>query len=367
MRSLPGMNAATNHVLLPSTSGGVAGVTGVTIAVMPKLGRRLTQDTLLGSLRNGLWRNEGRDVIAGTMHSRPPACHGFVQAVHEAFAKELDLILRPDDIQLAIVLLVSKTVAKNPDTYRSKLGLKNQQQQIVVVCDVQMNDPIDVATPKWAQVFPMFAKKIAEHCDDTPIMKSIRLAFSTTTSEDQLIRDIVLMETVKSSFKFVAYTKCGIPNVHLLGTIDDWQNLQTSLDAYVDVDMGDWVKAAKVVLQHFIDAYSGKVDKNFWESIYKFKSVSGTNKSDGWALLFAGAQLMPETEWSKHQFVKTVTNVPELGTGFANLDFQWNHIGTIHQAKLVAGFAQPLYHPSPFTSAIQPSSAWAIKLVKQSI
>ena len=50
-------------------------------------------------------------------------------------------------------------------------------------------------------------------------------SFSTTGAVEQVANGIVLMSAMKSYFAYRGRTLCGIPEVTLEGTVDDWTNI----------------------------------------------------------------------------------------------------------------------------------------------
>ena len=53
--------------------------------------------------------------------------------------------------------------------------------------------------------------------------------FSTTTPNDRLVSQLILMSSVQKYFNFNTYIACGIPEVELLGTEADWRALIVKL------------------------------------------------------------------------------------------------------------------------------------------
>ena len=54
--------------------------------------------------------------------------------------------------------------------------------------------------------------------------------FTTTTPNDRLVSQLILMSSVQKYFNFNTYIACGIPEVELLGTEQDWRNLIQKLE-----------------------------------------------------------------------------------------------------------------------------------------
>lgn len=102
--------------------------------------------------------------------------------------------------------------------------------------------------------------------------------FSTTTDQDKMVCGLLLMGTMKSYFEYVVM-ECGIPEVTLMGTLEDWQQLRELADHLLDFDdvkaMRKWHKLLVPVLDKFVESYERatndeKPDRKFWISHQRF-------------------------------------------------------------------------------------------------
>lgn len=50
--------------------------------------------------------------------------------------------------------------------------------------------------------------------------------FTTTTPEDTVINGAILMATMQNYFEYEASVLCGIPEMTLLGSLDDWREIK---------------------------------------------------------------------------------------------------------------------------------------------
>ena len=67
---------------------------------------------------------------------------------------------------------------------------------------------------------------------------------------------VVLMNTLKAYFSYQLVTMCGIPEVTLEGTVDDWKKLRDKALALAWYDLEWWTKALKPVLKHHATMYN---------------------------------------------------------------------------------------------------------------
>ena len=79
---------------------------------------------------------------------------------------------------------------------------------------------------------------------------------------------------------------CGIPRVKLLGSLEDWQNLKLRLEGLCQYGCAEWVAALSPVIEKFIAAYEGEVDKDFWDMCGKCypSNASGMTFDSGYSI-----------------------------------------------------------------------------------
>jgi hypothetical protein len=105
--------------------------------------------------------------------------------------------------------------------------------------------------------------------------------FSTTTKVESLVSCVAIMTTFKNYFDYVySVSSCGIRNVHFLGTLDDWKLLHektSQLQSFTTPrdKLSTYITGLLPILDHFIETYQGKVDNQFWDTIFDLKHRGG--------------------------------------------------------------------------------------------
>ena len=67
---------------------------------------------------------------------------------------------------------------------------------------------------------------------------------------------------------------CGIPEIRLTGNKEDWVNVKRKTNEILKLipDLKLWIDDnLNEILDHFIGAFDNKIDKSFWNQIYKCK------------------------------------------------------------------------------------------------
>ena len=100
----------------------------------------------------------------------------------------------------------------------------------------------------------------------------IQANFSTTTKDARVVSQIVLMDAMQKYFDYRFTTMCGIPEIRIKGTKDDWINVSNKTKKMLAIipALQRWMDAGlSEILENFIRIQDDDVDKTFWNSIYK--------------------------------------------------------------------------------------------------
>src|SRR6185436_12467481 len=125
----------------------------------------------------------------------------------------------------------------------------------------------------WPEVFSAFSDAVAEHIGRQRDL--VVCDFSTTGPCERAASEIVLMDAMQRYFRYELHTLCGIPEITLLGTQDDWRSIRRRARALEEYELGWWTSALGPVLDQFVAAAQGRVDRAFWETLFKHVRGSG--------------------------------------------------------------------------------------------
>uniref|UniRef100_A0A0G4IAL1 Uncharacterized protein n=1 Tax=Chromera velia CCMP2878 TaxID=1169474 RepID=A0A0G4IAL1_9ALVE len=209
----------------------------------------------------------------------------LARAVHLAFYEHLPLILSPDAIWITIAQGFANHVNMNAKKLRYRFVDHEGQKDITISRPEFIRGSPD---NNWEGVFPEFSAKIKQATKEN-IADLIRCEFSTTTPTSRICSEIVLMESVKSYFRFVIVCGCGIPSITLRGTVADWQEVRRRAEGLLKVcpDLDWWISELILVLDQFVAAAEGRGDKRFWASVCNVFGGSGFRSPlSGWVQVF---------------------------------------------------------------------------------
>ena len=217
----------------------------------------------------------------------------FYNCMVEAYAGHYSVILSPDAIWTLISQGFCHHISLNTEKLKDKIVNHEGKMEISVISEYDLYSPL----MDWDTLLNGFDIQIVENTKGN-IADFMRADFSTTGNTERITSQVTLMSAVKSYFDFAAiHTICGIPTITIEGTPDDWRKIIKKVESLRDYDLSWWVDDLKPILQEFVNASEGNVNKDFWQNIVKkdrpesMKNGAGcgvkdATKFDGWFLKF---------------------------------------------------------------------------------
>lgn len=225
----------------------------------------------------------GRRVVGSpdrSVLSEQGDIHPLVGAVHLAFSEHRPLILGPDAVWLTIAQGVAQHVNSHAETLRSDL-VRHRGKKVLRIPIQESPRTIH----QWAALIDNFSSHLQEQHPELAAL--VRCDYSTTTPGERLASQVVLMDTFKRYYDYVAVCICGIPEVTLEGTVADWQEIERRVAELPRWGLGFWTEHLAAVCRQFTRARRGDVDLEHWRAIYKLRDAYGAQLVNGWiGLLF---------------------------------------------------------------------------------
>merc|ERR1719369_90153 len=82
----------------------------------------------------------------------------------------------------------------------------------------------------YSWLFNQFSDQIKLNVKTPGYVDLIQADFSTTTPQQLITTQIMLMASVQKYFDYGMRTMCGIPGVDMVGSLSDWEKLVEKLD-----------------------------------------------------------------------------------------------------------------------------------------
>ncbi|PTB62137.1 hypothetical protein BBK36DRAFT_1185661 [Trichoderma citrinoviride] len=219
-----------------------------------------------------------------------PYANGFVHGIIRAFQQDLHLVLRPDDIWLAITVQFSFYVNGHAEELRSHFVNHEGKKKLVVDMSPQSMATLDVASAA-----EKFTTLIQSNVLDPELRSWILPDFTTTTDNDISVGALVMMATTKAYFEYIILMGCGFPSVTLEGERDDWVKLLERLPklATFGEEPAHWSKLLTKVVEKMVETFDRPDDedvKDFWMRAVHEAGEEGSGRGlislSGWITAF---------------------------------------------------------------------------------
>ncbi|KAH7114140.1 hypothetical protein B0J13DRAFT_460411 [Dactylonectria estremocensis] len=297
------------------------------------------------------------DIISST--------NGFVLGVLKAYNHHHHLILRPDDVWLAILTQLSFFINRHAEALRGLFVAHDGQTDIAVLSSaVLLKQDMGAMAKALAQAVGQNLRADSMHNWIIP-------DFTTTTDTDVVAASIVMAGAFRSYFnhKFMFY--CGIPSVTLLGTHKDWSKLNELLDRILTLTdgmpVGNQPSEELVRFHHLLAPVLGYMARtfddatdssivNFWARMAHESGGSGVHYISGWLTAFCfwdseGKSLYREPQGGVDVHSSNMDlpgcniddtlyhriNTDAIPVGWAGAPIEVNDNGTMYKTMMVAG------------------------------
>lgn len=307
------------------------------------------------------------------------AFHPVIATIHKAYDEHRPLILSPDIIWLLVAQGFANHVNSNFEKLRPQLVKHLGKATITVRRDDFVKGSLE---NPWPEAFREFSSQIRGHIG-SETHDLLLPNFSTSGAVEKAAAEVVLMDAVKSFFSYEFQTLCGIPQIVLEGTKDDWEVLAERICGLGRFGLEWWTSALAPILKEFGSAARGQANFEFWQSIYKLEGGSGGPYTTGWITAFfpylknretglatkrnpwlekAGDELQsllyPREDKDLNPFRHRPTT-EEFPTGLARATFLWQYFERTFEMEFLGGFVGVRQEKE--TLRLRPEIGWAVR------
>ena len=215
-----------------------------------------------------------------------PRKNGFVDTVVDAYNYHRALIIRPDDVWLAILSQFNFFVNANAEALRSQF-VQHEGKKHLVITAYGTRYTVD-----FGRMAEQMTGLMQKHIVDPALREWILPDFSTTTDLDTIVGAITMMSTMKAYFSYEFQLMCGIPCVTLEGEKGDWEKILVRLEKLKQygVQTTAWYHLLVPVISRFVKAFDdphGTENIDFWQRVAHFDGGgSGPTYLSGWITAF---------------------------------------------------------------------------------
>ncbi|KAJ7259937.1 hypothetical protein B0H12DRAFT_406158 [Mycena haematopus] len=242
----------------------------------------------------------------------PAPRNGFVDTVLCAYAHHHALIIRPDDVWLAVVSQFS--------FYATAAGFLDKAKIVGLALAVESDAS---AQPDVARLSRKMTRLLKTMLPDAEFRDWLVPEFSTTTLTDVMVSRLLVLSSLCAgsaatqtraggNADYTLGETCGIPRVTLEGERADWEMVVARLEPlktrYREFGLPAvaWYHLLHPILAHFVDAFAnpdGTENREFWAGIVAAKDASNgsgagsknAGKLSGWITAFCAFSV--EGKW----------------------------------------------------------------------
>lgn len=203
---------------------------------------------------------------------------GFLSTLLHAYNNHMVVRTTPEDWWITISQKIAVEIDKKAnDQSVRKFFVQHEGKKTLEVLINNIND-IDSTS-----FFNQMNAQISQNINNPKYTTIMDLNFSQSTSIHRIVNNIMLMYSFKEYFNYQAGILCGIPGVIMDATEEDWIILVTKLETLESVlkpilpvlDLLDWFKSSKQVLEKLVDTYRDNPDYFWWRQIMTPMSIHG--------------------------------------------------------------------------------------------
>lgn len=337
-----------------AVSGGVsfpvADVTPVTTRLPP-----LSFEDLWGKKRY-----EARDTlfewVAGNSGSDSlvKGGHAFLGAAVKAWNEHRPLRLSPDAVWMVLLEALATRIEGNPEGCRRDMVRHQGQLELRFELDPSHRTLLSEDST-WNRIVSLILAQMDGH-----VLagggSNLAPVFSTTTPTRSLATRGRLLPLYKHYFTYLDYPICGIPQITLEGTPEDWKLLRRRVRHLGVCGLRGWTRQVDPVLAEFVRASEGHPSRAFWKAFVRFSPAKGgcgsTPTVDGWI-----SALMPVSESGGIRPFMSAMNPDDVpdSHGSANVNIHNGHGWTPYSFR--SGFSGVAQHAD---GSLFPELGWNV-------
>ncbi|CAF3374398.1 unnamed protein product [Rotaria socialis] len=304
--------------------------------------------------------------------------NAFVGSVFKAYCEHYPLEFSVEDIWVAITQGVSIHLNENAEKYRELMVSHEGKKTLTLPVD-SLRIP-DSARPKtgnksvpginWPAAVSQMGELIRGDMK-TDLATLLTTPFSGTTQVEQAVFDCTLMDSVKAYYDFRFSLCCGLPQVTLRGSPEDFQQVINRVNQLRSIftDFHWWLDVLLLHLQQLKASAEGKPDIDWWQKIcHSVGGGSDISMLAGWLADFVpyisdGKGHYTKARRDHHHHTQGMINGIEFGDfseAVTQTDFILDDNGHETKMKLIAGFLG--IGQNIKTGALRPCLGWLTAL-----
>ncbi|MEL7120662.1 MAG: DUF4419 domain-containing protein [Bacteroidota bacterium] len=210
--------------------------------------------------------------------------HSFLGGMYQAYSDHRPFTISPEMIWLLIQQGISIHLYHNVGKvvkYYPELIEKKELK-------IERNGTIDQLSD-WRDVISFFVDQMGSYLS-AEFIDNFKLNFSNSTTDEIIAGDLMMMDAMQPYFKYLVNVFiCGIPNIELEGSANDWDKILLKINYFRKLDLDWWFDKIEPIINKIKEAFSGKIDRSFWMNMFKVhtrEDYGNPKVIDGWITQF---------------------------------------------------------------------------------
>jgi hypothetical protein len=204
-------------------------------------------------------------------------------AISLAFNQHYPLVLDPNAVWLTIQSGLGHHIDTDPEGLRHHFVQHEGQAKIEIKTRGAFRS---VDQGGFRHALNLFSEKIKDYIGKK---HDLMVAdFSTTTEVDRMASQVSMMGALKHYFQYGWTFACGLADVQIMGTPDDWASIHQRVMAMSEFNLQWWTDRLAPVVDQIRLACEGKPEIDFWKRVYLRQGKGSGGQSDvtGWVNTF---------------------------------------------------------------------------------
>ncbi|WP_338769061.1 DUF4419 domain-containing protein [Bernardetia sp. ABR2-2B] len=293
-----------------------------------QISKQFSEETIIGSA-------DGKEFVSFGTHS-------FLKGMQVAYAEHRPFILSPDMIWLLICQGFSKHVEVNAEKLRHLFVDFEGKKELVIENDNLLATDKTILKAEWEKSIDEMNGEVAKHVGED-LINNLTADFSTTSLTEKIVSQIIVLNAFQPYFEYTFVTfVCGIPQITLEGTADDWQKVIDKSKKIAIYELDWWINELLPILEEIKETVNGKRNKQFWMNMFKQHTLNEYGSPtilDGWIVRFFPYY---QNGYKKDLFEMGLSGIDDLPPQIVNVPFIHRVLGGIESIDIpkefLAGF-----------------------------
>jgi len=260
----------------------------------------------------------------------------LLQAAFWAFSQHRPLRIEPSYIWVTVIQELATLTKMNPEQFAKVFnGDPANKRTVKVRCDNLLLSDDD-----WGLAIGLFRAALAEETGAS-LVEGFFPGFSTDDETRKLAYLVSAMDAASPYFKYEVWSMCGISEIHLEGTVEDWRSLYERI-MWLEATFGQnvyFTRVKSIVDKIGRQVHRGQPDKDFWMSMFKYKSESLGDFISGWIADLYAHEYTENGPVFKEGVSRGGYGIDTFPSGLSVVPFIWVRYGTEQTPmRFFAGF-----------------------------